>query len=434
MIRHTFALVLTFLLLAGCAAQDPNAPVLDLVELEQNTGAYHGLPVNSPIISPEIQHQAYVQFIKEHFGPWDRTRPSLSAKEAFWGLTVYGSKKLYGENTLLRDSRWIHDMTEASRVEAYPSIGRRAITVTNSSLRVLPTNHPAFFDFNEAGEGFPFDYMQNSLILAGTPLYASHASADGAWILVESRFAFGWVQARDIAWVGTDFAKAYRTGAYVTLTTDSVPVTDSQGNYHFTGHIGTLIPVDGTTEQSFIIPVRDREGNALAIHASLPQGATETAPIPATPANFARLANTMLGLQYGWGGLYENRDCSATTMDLMAAFGIFLPRNSGKQIEFGTQISLEGLDPEEKKERILETAVPFMTLVRKPGHIMLYVGSRDNEPVVFHAIWGVKTKIGDGYGRKIIGTTAITTLEPGLEIDNLATTLLDSVSLISILP
>jgi len=438
MIRHAIALALTLLLFAGCAAQDPNAPILDLIELEQNAGAYHGLPVNSPLISLEIQQQAFDNFLKEHFGPWERTEPKHPAEEAFWGLAVYGNKKLYGENTLLRDPRWMRSMNEASRVEAYPSMGRRAIAVTNISMRVLPTNHPVFYDFKKAGEGFPFDYMQNSLILAGTPLYASHVSADGAWILVESRFAFGWVPVREIAWVDDSFAKTYQTGAYTTLTTDNVPVTDTQGNHCFIAHIGTLIPITSPTadnkNRAFVIPVRDHEGNAIAVRARLPQGTTEPAPIPATPANFTRLANAMLGLQYGWGGLYENRDCSATTMDLMAAFGIFLPRNSSQQIKFGTQTSLEGLNPDEKKERILETAVPFMTLVRKPGHIMLYIGSRDDEPIVLHSVWGVKTKVGDGYGRKIIGTTAITTLEPGLELDNLATTLLDSVYRISTLP
>nr|WP_287411429.1 NlpC/P60 family N-terminal domain-containing protein [Pseudodesulfovibrio sp.] len=437
MTRHAIALVLTLLLFAGCAAQDPNAPVLDLIELEQNAGAYHGLPVNSPLISAEAQQQAFDDFLKKHFGPWEQIEPKHPADEAFWGLAVYGHKKLYGENTLLRDPRWILNMTEASRIEAYPSMGRRAIAVTNTNMRVLPTNQPVFYNFKRAGEGFPFDYMQNSLILAGTPLYAAHVSADGAWILVESRFAFGWVPAREIAWVDDTFATAYQTGTYKTLTADSAPVTDKDGNHCFIAHIGTLIPVIPATQgqpESFIIPIRDRHGNAIAAHATLPQKTTETAPIPATPANFTKLANAMLGLQYGWGGLYENRDCSATTMDLMAAFGIFLPRNSSQQIKFGKLTLLENLDSDEKKELIVERAVPFMTLVRKPGHIMLYIGSRDDEPIVLHSVWGVKTKVGDGYGRKIIGTTAITTLEPGLELDNLATTLLDSVSRISTLP
>ena len=124
-------------------------------------------------------------------------------------------------------------------------------------------------------------------------------------------------------------------------------------------------------------------------------------------------------------------------MDLMAGFGILLPRNSSQQIKVGSQISLSGLDRDDKKRAIVEQGTPFLTLVRKPGHIMVYLGSRDNEPIVLHATWGVKTKSGDGYGRKVIGGAVITTLEPGLELDDLARPegiLLETVEAVTTLP
>lgn len=51
---------------------------------------------------------------------------------------------------------------------------------------------------------------------------------------------------------------------------------------------------------------------------------------------------------------------------------------------------------------------------------MLYIGQRNGEPVVFHSVWGLKTKINGKLGRKIIGGAVITTLEPGLEQPDLA--------------
>ena len=68
---------------------------------------------------------------------------------------------------------------------------------------------------------------------------------------------------------------------------------------------------------------------------------------------------------------------------------------------------------------------------------MLYVGTKDGQPLVFHAIWGLKTMVGDGYGRKVIGRAVITSLEPGLEMDDLARpegVLLEMVYAISTLP
>ena len=73
----------------------------------------------------------------------------------------------------------------------------------------------------------------------------------------------------------------------------------------------------------------------------------------------------------------------------------------------------------EKKRYILENAVPFSTLIYLRGHIMLYIGSKNNEPLVMHNIWSVKLKNlwGEEY-RHIIGKTQITTLEVGKTLDN----------------
>ena len=418
------SLLLTALLAAlfasgGCATRTAEQP--DLIRLNQDAGAYHGLPGDFRLLPEVVQDGLWADFLTRHFDPWVRTAPKHPAEEAFWGLTTYKGRKLYGENTLLRDPAWLESMKTASDAEHFPSLHRPAIAVTNASMRVLPTEHPAFYDFALAGEGFPFDYMQNSLVLAGTPLLATHVSRDRAWVLVESRFTFGWVRATDIAWVDDGFMAAFRTGTYVALTRDNVPVTDLDGQFLLSADIGCILPTERTESGPVVlVPVRDHRGDAVLHRAALDPEDAQPAPIPATPDNFARIAGRMLGQQYGWGGLYGNRDCSATTMDLMAGFGLFLPRNSSQQAKVGTVVELEGLDREARIERIREKGTPFLTLVRKPGHIMLYIGQLDGQPVVLHTIWGLKTVVGDGFGRAVIGRTVITTLTPGEELDNLA--------------
>lgn len=434
-------LIFCALLLTACSTTTPGSPIMDLVTLPQDAGAYHDLAPDTPILSEQAQDRAYIHFMAEHFGPWHRSQPKYTEDQVFWGLTTYASKQLHGENTLPRTLAWMERMREYSRVPQYPSLNRRAIAVTNTSMRVLPTNQPAFYDFDMAGEGYPFDYMQNSLVLAGTPLYASHISADRAWILVESRFAFGWVPATDIAWVDDGFISIFQTGIYGAITRDDVPLTDGDGNYRFTGHVGTILPIMdhgfGGNGVAFIIPGRTQRGDAVAQVSFVPSAFAAQVPLAATPANFTQLANAMLGRQYGWGGLYEDRDCSAATMDLMAPFGIYLPRNSSQQIKVGTSISLEKMSRQEKKRLITQVATPFLTLVRKPGHIMLYVGQQNGQPIVFHSVWGLKTKKRGGYGRKVIGGAVITTLEPGLNQPDLARPegiILESVYAISTLP
>jgi hypothetical protein len=150
-------------------------------------------------------------------------------------------------------------------------------------------------------------------------------------------------------------------------------------------------------------------------------GKTQAAVIPLspTPANIAATANQMLGQPYGWGGMYEGRDCSATTRDLMTPLGIWLPRNSSAQARAYRSVSLEGLPGQEKQRVLIEKGVPFLTLVCLSGHVALYVGHDEQRAFVMHNFWGIRTRRGGVEGRKIVGRCVITTLQPGIELPDL---------------
>ena len=261
-------LLLAALLLigAGCAVRSTDQP---LVLPAQDAGAYHGLPGDARLMSPDIQGVAWSDFLLRHFDPWDRTQPEYPADKVFWGLAAFADKQMYGENLQPRDAGWLEAMAEASRVGEYPSLNRRAIAVANTAMRVLPTEKPAFDDPRRAGEGFPFDYVQNSLVLAGTPLYATHESADRAWVLVESRFAYGWVRSTDIAWVDDGFARSFRTGKYAAVVREGVSLADTDGVFRFKGFIGTLLPVAESANdadmkgRTVMVPARDEQGRAV---------------------------------------------------------------------------------------------------------------------------------------------------------------------------
>lgn len=158
----------------------------------------------------------------------------------------------------------------------------------------------------------------------------------------------------------------------------------------------------------------DRQAVLLEGTVSLESG--ETFPLLLSPANLAGLAGRMMGQLYGWGGGFGGRDCSALMRDLFTPFGLWLPRNSSRQAQVGEVIQLAELTPRNRERWILEQGVPWLTLVRLPGHIMLYLGEYRQRAVLLHSLWGVRTKDfwGDE-GRWIVGRTVITTLEPGLE-------------------
>jgi len=126
----------------------------------------------------------------------------------------------------------------------------------------------------------------------------------------------------------------------------------------------------------------------------------------------------MMGQPYGWGGLYEWRDCSSTARDVFAPFGIWLPRNSAAQGRSGSSfIPLEGLDGAEKERLIGASGVPFMSLLWMRGHIMLYLGQYRNESVVFHNIWGLRiVEEGNDNARHVLGRAVASSLRLGREL------------------
>lgn len=419
-----FAPVALVLVLCSCATVSPpkGHAVLDTARLDQNPMAYvQTLTADQPLIDPDRQGRLAEELARDFFRPWKQKASGYRAGDIFWGFSVYGKRQLFGENTRKRDQEWLEGLKKLALMEEYPNAGFPAISVANTSLRVLPTDKPAFYDFSKAGEGFPFDYMQNSALWAGTPVFVSHISADKAWFLCESRFAAGWVPARDLALVDNEFMDRYRNGDYLALVRDDVSVIDRDGLFRFRGRLGMLLPraendgEDGAVR--VLLPVADNRGRAKIAVASLDSRFLTALPLPITPRNMAGLAGQLMGEAYGWGGMFGNRDCSATVMDIFTPVGLALPRNSGQQAAVGKFIKLKELKPNQKEEYIAANAIPWLTLVRKPGHIMLYVGNTpDGKPLVLHNMWGLRTRDWLGReGRRVVGKTVITTLEPGLE-------------------
>lgn len=416
---HFFLLCLILAVLAGCAVRP--AGIADLERYPQDASRYLPAEAATALLPAEAQAGLDARYNARFFASWRQQKASLPAGEAFWGVTSYGNRQGYGENLQpLGKTRWLQ-LVASLQQESYPSLAQPAITVRNTACRVFPTQRPFFLDPAKAGEGFPFDYFQNSALWAGTPLLVTHASRDGAWLFVETGMVAGWVPAQDVAFADDLFITAYQTGSYVALLRDAVSLHDADGNFLTQTHLGAIFPLVAADDAGLqvLVPVRDADGNATARIARLTAEDATIKPLSLQPARIAELANRLLGQSYGWGGLFENRDCSATLRDLLTPFGIWLPRNSAEQAKSGgTFIDLAELDAVEKRQRLLSQGVPFYTLVWLKGHIGLYLGADpvSGEPLLLHNIWGVRTKDEQGReGRAVIGRLVITSLAPGEE-------------------
>ncbi|MFW5488683.1 MAG: SH3 domain-containing protein [Desulfovibrio sp.] len=420
----TLPLLAVWLLFSGCTSVRTVADPVDLTTLPQRAEAY--FPPEqacTPLMEPAEQQQMYLRFRAYWFGPWEREQPVSRKSLILWPVTAYRKSTLYGANLRPLPEHWLHDMAAKADMEDFPNTRLRGITVTNTSLRALPTDQPAFLDPHKAGEGFPFDYMQNSGVLAGTPLFLAHTSADGQWIFAEAPQASGWIPARDVAFVDDSFADTFRSAPLMAVVRDHSPLHDDFGLFRFQARIGSVLPLLTRSGRGWetLLPVRNIFGKAAAVPAVVSAPNARPMPWPLTKANMAVLLDQMIGQPYGWGGLYGGRDCSASMLDLFIPFGLGLPRNSKDQTNSGEVIRLEGLTPDQKKEQVLEQGRPFMTLLGMPGHIMLYLGEFEGKAVAFHATWGVKTSETllwgrHKEGRHLVGKGIISTLSLGMEL------------------
>ena len=418
------ALLAALLLAAGCAPRvsPPGTVIADLRDMPQDAGAYiDPLTATRPLLPPDRHRVLTDDYRQRFFAPWTRTAPAHGPREVFGFLDGFDPARYHGENRLPLPAGLASEMRELADPESYPNTLRPAISVVASDLRVLPTVRPLFHNFALAGEGYPFDYNHNSAVWSQTPLLVLHTSADGAWALVETSAAAGWMPTRDLAFVDAGFMDAFNTVHLATLTADRVPVADCFGQFRFMGRVGMVLPLTGRDSRNLdvLLGARDAKGQAVLLTASLGDDVAAPWPLAPTPANFARLANELLGQPYGWGGMYANRDCSALVMDLFAPMGIWQPRNSAAQARHWGLVPFGEMDREARLHAVATQAQPWLTLLWRPGHIVVYLGQWQGRPAVLHSAWGLRTLTGKTSGRHILGATVITSLEPGEDLPEL---------------
>ena len=406
------------LVLAGCAGRPAQPPVYtgrcDIADLRlfpQDLTAYVKKDAASPILSPAEQSAALEKFRSTLFGAWHMKKPSISRRDASLML----NRKARGwKNGSVRwqDREW-KAMRSNARMQTYPNINRPGIVVTSTDLREMPTHLPRFTEPTPDPEENPFDYFQYSRLPIGMPVLLCHISKDRRWYYVETPLACGWVDAKDLAPVSEPFMAMWKSTKPGAIVRENVQLGAGQ-----TADIGVVLPMPGS--DTVLVPVKGANGEATFARVQLVPGSVEPMPLRMTPANVARLGNQMIGQKYGWGGMFGLRDCSAMTRDLMAPFGIWLPRNSQAQARAGERISLQGMNARQKEVTVREKGVPFASLVTMKGHVVLYVGAYRGRPVILHDIWGVRVDEPAGEdNRLILGRVVLTSMTPGKELPTL---------------
>ena len=435
----SLAIVLSFIL-SGCIATPDT--IQDVRELRQDHASYFTDSVQSeePLAAAsQVRMEEDYNII--YFSVWHQNSPFHALPDRVQqDFRKFALKPGYGENKKRHASSWLKKLQQNATLKNYPNALSRGITTRNTNLRVLPTSTPDFNSPDGDSSAWPFDNLQRSSVPVNTPIYVCHLSADKAWALVETSYTYGWIPVEDFASADNEFVKTWESGRYAVIIRDHTSVLDENGRFLVRASVGHVFPLTerSSDQMQMLIAVADRDRRAVIKRGFVSVDAAAEKPLRFNRVNAAKIANEMIGEPYGWGGLYGNRDCSSMTRDFFTVFGLWLPRHSEDQVkEAGAYIDLFGLSPEQKEKVILEKGVPYLSLLWRKGHVMLYIGSKDGRALIFHNIWGIRTKdLAGREGRKIIGQAVITTLQPGRElrdIDSAAGSLLDNIAAMNIL-
>jgi hypothetical protein len=358
------------------------------------------------------QKRADTRFNQRYFKPWKLKKLDIPMKDFGWEVRFVTKNKIYtAKGKCIPKStykRWIKNANYTAKdTKRY-----HAITTERTNVHALPTSHAFYLDPSKPGEGFPFNYNQNSALHMNIPLYVSHFSRDKKWAFVRASYAFGWVRVQDIAFVDKKFIQKFKNGNYAITIKDNLRLYNERGREVSFVKLGTLFPIakDG---KRYLAAARTANGQVRLKRVRVVEpGLIARKPLPFTSKNVAKIAKEFYNEPYGWGGGYGCRDCSATTRDFLGVFGIFLRRNSSKQAEDGQSVYIKGIPPHAKKKKIIREAEPFRSLLYVPGHIVLYLGEYKGEPVIMHTYWGIRKKDGS---KLVTGRTIITTTEPRKE-------------------
>lgn len=398
-----FLLIISFF----TACSNKNIEIQDLKTYSQNPKEY----LKNKSFTFKNQSSYNKKFYKNYFLVWNNPKIEINKKEASWAF-LYKNKQIYLQNYSKASKQWFNKQIQNSNFKEFKSKLKKAITIKNSNIRVFPTKQMMFYNPYSAGQGFPFDYNQNSSIKINTPILISHFSKDKAWAFIKTSSFYGWIDIRDIAYVDEDFIKKFKTNNYAVAIKDKFNIYK---NYFIENiQLGTIFPYE---KNKFFVAAKDKNQKAFIKTIQINKNYISLEPLQFNSKNLTKIAQELIKEQYGWGGILGFRDCSSFTQDFFSSFGVYLDRNSKQQINNGKYYRIKEFTNKKKKEFILKYGKAFKSLIYLKGHIMLYIGNIKDEPLVMHNVWGVKTRIFlNKKGRNIIGKNIISSLEFGKEL------------------
>jgi len=292
------------------------------------------------------------------------------------------------------------------QVQAVPELVavRYALTVKRTEMRAFPTHDRVFAEPDD----IETDRFIETALYPVEPLVILHQSADQKWFLAQTYNYLAWVPADAVA-IGNkaDIFAYLDKPKFVVITGKGIltafnPVNPDISELQL--DMGTRVPlavreeipldIDGQHPAgNYVVklPVRNSNGE-LAFKLGLIAHADDVRVgyLPLTRRNIIKQAFKFLGQRYGWGGMFNTRDCSAFIMDNFRSMGVLLPRNAGEQGKMSIGITHSFAETMSLEERCMIFDSLPATPIYMNGHAMLYLGKHDGDYYIIHDFAGFR--------------------------------------------
>lgn len=283
--------------------------------------------------------------------------------------------------------------------------------VRRSDLRTFPSSVRLF----TPNTGTNIDRYQESVLFPADAVAILHESKDHNWVLVRAYNYLAWVKKENVAYGDKASIEAFKNAReYLVVTGDKVrttynpqapEVSDLQLDMGIRLPLADRGEVDNSlygqnpyTSHIIKLPTRNVDGSLTFKNALIARNKdTQKGYLAHSKNNLIKQAFKFLGERYGWGHMYNGRDCSGFVAEVYKSMGLLIPRNSGTQgrSAFGQNIRFTSETPTEERLKHIKN-LEIGDLIYIPGHVMMFIGTVDGNPYIIHDVSGLQYTLPDG--------------------------------------
>lgn len=294
------------------------------------------------------------------------------------------------------------DNLNLDRIEEMNEV-RYGVVVKRTEMRMFPTHIRLF---SNPGD-YEIDRLMETTAYPAEPLVILSTSKDEKWYFAQMYNYLAWIPVEGVALTTRETLFSYVnsepflvvTGKHV--STNYNPLNEKLSQVSFDMGVRLPLAESGEIAQNIYgqnpagnyvvkVPTRNDKGNLAIDYALIPRlEDVNIGYLAYNKENIIEQAFKLQGERYGWGGMFNGRDCTAFIMDIFRTMGIKLPRNSSEQgklaagifHEMGEEMSIE------EREKLFNKLEPGAGLYMS-GHAMLYLGKYKGEHYMIHDFSG----------------------------------------------